>query len=1308
MSKRAFRSPFAVALLIGMAGLALSTFAVIPVLTADEPKAASTDAAAKPAEFPVEAVAYFESKVLPLLQARCFECHGPDIKEPKGGLRLDSRTAVLKGGDNGAALVPGNPDESVLIDAVLYKGFEMPPRTRLPEGEVAILKKWVELGAPWSKGGDKPVVRDERFPLEQRKRDHWSWQPIAKAVPPAALKQADWPRNDIDRFILAKLEEKGLTPAPDADRRTLIRRATFTLIGIPPTPAEVDEFLNDPAPTPAAFEKVVDRLLASPHFGEHWARHWLDLVRYAETLGHEFDYPLHHAYQYRDYVIRAFNTDLPYDQFVREQIAGDLLPTVRRHPTEGYNESLIGTGFWFLGEDKHAPVDVRGEEAAKIDNQIDVFTKTFLGLTVACARCHDHKFDAITAKDYYALFGILKSTRRQTGLLDPHAKIAAKAAELETLQLAGTKALLKALPSPGDEAKADFIRYLGAVREVLHGDPKPSDEPTTKGQAPDILFDDFEGETWGDKWTAKGNAFGPGPNQGTLPNQQVVSGFAGKRLVNTYFGGDGTTGTLTSKPFIIERRSIQFLIGGGAHRGQTCFNLLIDGKAVRTATGKDNEKLESASWDVGDFAGESAVLQIVDANQGGWGHVNIDQIVFSDGAGATATKRPIAVVAKERELDPARLRNWVQAINSDEARQLSHPMATWVALAPYRDDEAMNAERVKLYRRQQDDKKNAQNTPEETILFEDFNRGNYSNWFVTGEAFGKRPSIARDWNPQSPGGGMLPAGVAHSGVLSPRLCGVLRSKSFILEHPQILYRAAGKNARIRLIVDGYQMDVFNALLFGGFTFTVNNDEMRWYTQAGDIRRYMGHRCYIELIDDGDDWLAVDEIRFSDGAPPPAAPSHPWNQSTPNSILTTVESLDRSYGARWNHALQAWRSGPAGADPAASEFVPWALDHKLVSLNDADAAFAEPTSKYRAAAADVPTPTRVVAAADGTGEDENVFIRGSHKNLGPVAPRRLLEALQGDVPFDLSRGSGRFELANNLLDVRNPFPSRVMVNRVWHHLFGRGIVPSVDNFGVLGEKPSHPELLDWLASSFQSPRLIPSEGPEGVGKWSVKRLIRQILLSRTWQMASSLQESQGESDPQNILLHRQNLHRLEGESIRDAMLVLSGRLDRTTFGPSIPVHLTPFMQGRGRPGSGPLDGSGRRSIYTSINRNFLSPMMLAFDTPIPFTTIGRRNVSNVPAQALILMNDPFVLEQTKLWARRLLTVADTSSEERITRLYNEAFARAPTDSERAEALAFLNAQASGYGLTDETWPRDERPWADLCHVLVNVKEFIFVD
>jgi hypothetical protein len=264
----------------------------------------------------------------------------------------------------------------------------------------------------------------------------------------------------------------------------------------------------------------------------------------------------------------------------------------------------------------------------------------------------------------------------------------------------------------------------------------------------------------------------------------------------------------------------------------------------------------------------------------------------------------------------------------------------------------------------------------------------------------------------------------------------------------------------------------------------------------------------------------------------------------------------------------------------------------------------------------------------------------------------------------------------------------MANRVWHHLFGRGIVASTDNFGVLGEKPSHPELLDHLADRFVR---------DG---WSTKRLIRALMLSSTYQMSSHGSELARQLDPQNVLLQHANVRRLDAEIIRDTMLSVSGRLDRTMYGPSVEVHLTPFMEGRGRPAAGgPLDGDGRRSIYLRVRRNFLTPMLLAFDMPQPFNTIGRRTVSNVPAQALILMNDPFVVEQAALWAKR--TLADkrlTTPQERVGQMYREAYGRPPTSEELQAALDFIDRQGGEVGA---------HAWEELAHVLINVKEFIYV-
>ena len=334
---------------------------------------------------PPEQEAFVRDKVVPLLEARCWECHGND-DEPKGSLSLLNRQSTLAGGDSGPAIVPGRPDESLLVEAIRYEGLEMPPKSRLPDAEIRIFVDWIKMGAPWPKDlTPAPTpVRSDKFPLEQRRREHWAWKAV-QDPPLPEVSDADWPRDSVDYFVLVQLENRGLTSAGDADRATLLRRLSFDLIGLPPTISETEQFVNDERDDDAVIADTVERLLASPHYGERWGRHWLDLVRYAETLGHEFDYPLHHAWQYRDYVIRAINNDVPWDDFLREHIAGDLLDEPRRNPDEQFNESVIGTGFWFLHEAKHAPVDVIGDQAVRFDNQIDVFSRAFMGLTVACA-----------------------------------------------------------------------------------------------------------------------------------------------------------------------------------------------------------------------------------------------------------------------------------------------------------------------------------------------------------------------------------------------------------------------------------------------------------------------------------------------------------------------------------------------------------------------------------------------------------------------------------------------------------------------------------------------------------------------------------------------------------------------------------------------------------------------------------------------------------------------------------------------------------------------------------------------------------
>jgi hypothetical protein len=348
---------------------------------------------------PAKQAEFFEKSVRPILVANCFECHSGETH--KGGLRLDSRAAIMSGGKTGPAMVPHKPDESRLIGALSHQEpLKMPPKMKLKDEEIDVLVKWVKMGAPWPDTG--ATIRtpsfDKNFKITVQDRAFWSFQPISQATPPK-VQHAAWAKTPLDQFVVAKLEANNLKPVEAADKRTLIRRASFDLIGLPPTPEQIDAFLKDDSPD--AFAKVIDQLLASPHYGERWGRHWLDVARYGEDQAHSFQPRLYpNGYRYRDWVVKAFNDDMPYDRFIKEQIAADLLDGPDRR------DNLPALGFFAVGPVYYGDA----KKLDQYDDRIDTLTRGFLGLTVACARCHDHKFDPIATKDYYALAGVIAST----------------------------------------------------------------------------------------------------------------------------------------------------------------------------------------------------------------------------------------------------------------------------------------------------------------------------------------------------------------------------------------------------------------------------------------------------------------------------------------------------------------------------------------------------------------------------------------------------------------------------------------------------------------------------------------------------------------------------------------------------------------------------------------------------------------------------------------------------------------------------------------------------------------------------------
>jgi hypothetical protein len=1098
---------------------------------------------------------FFESRIRPVLVDRCFQCHSAESEKLKGGLRLDSRDGALKGGDTRGAIVPGHPEKSLLIEAIRYSNvdLQMPPKGRLTPEQTADFTAWIQMGAPWP-ASKQPAPASApgkaEFAIGKRRAEHWAWQPVLPRPLPKVA-DADWSSQPVDRFLLARLEAAGLSPAPPADKRTLIRRLYFDLAGLPPPPETVEPFLADESPD--AFDRLADRLLASPQFGERWARHWLDLVRYAETLGHEFDYTMPGAWRYRDYIIRAFNTDVPYDQLVLEHIAGDTLAHPRTHPVERFNESMIGTGFFWLGQQSHSPVDVRLYQSDVIANQIDVMTKTFLGLTVACARCHDHKFDAISTKDFYSLYGILGSSRYAQRSVDSPETFAPQRKQLASLKTEIRSGLSIAWAEQAGELRA----YLAAAREVV----------------------------------------------------------------------------------------VQ--------------------------------------------AGPPASLS-----------------------------NAVSRIAGQRKLETAHLKRWTDALLATETTDLRHPLYAWrtLAMTPANSNLSFSNRWTSLLLEWRTQKENSSRPATSGPVFADFSKpGTIRNWLPDGEAFGEVGGTGGDFvvgTIEKPVSMIAAFPCVQSAGVSRRFQGVLRSRDFPIEQRYIHVLAAGRGTRFNLCVDNFTL--IRDPIYGGLKKRIDREDWHWITV--DAEMWKGHRAYLEFLDqtvpdpsdDGrgnpEGYFAISRVLFSDDKTPPPA----WaGASTEPELLGSAaidssDALDDAYARAMASAAKAWDGN--GANPAQLALLHWLAQHDLFTpTSDAGSPAAKRLAAsldgFRRIEASIPEPVRVPAMAEGNGSDESVFIRGNPKTPGETVHRRFLESLGGPVQTGFDSGSGRAELARRMIDPSNPLLARVMVNRVWQHLFGRGIVPTPDDFGVLGQPPSHPELLDWLAGWYRSE-----------AGYSTKKLIRLLVTSSAYRMSGKPSNPASEQkDPANLLWHRMPVRRLEGEAIRDAMLAISGRLDPAMFGPPVPVHLTPFMEGRGRPGtSGPEDGAGRRSLYLEVRRNFPSPLMRAFDAPVPFTTAGSRTVSNVPAQSLILMNDPFVLGQAQLWARRILAGHFATPEERITAVYQAAFSRPPTVAELAAAAGFLRSEQAGIAASGTVARPAEAVWTDLCHVIFNVKEFVFVN
>ena len=1106
-----------------------------------------------------EQLEFFEKEIRPVLADHCYPCHSAQALSPFAGLRLDSREAALEGGESGPAVVPGKPEESPLVQRIQGKPVLMPPGGALDQHQIDALARWVEMGAPWTTDTPVELAAASDFNLEERKRSHWVWQPVRPSSPPRVRDQ-DWPRGTTDRFLLARLEKNGLEPAPAADRNTLIRRLSFDLRGLPPLSGEIQAFVADTSPE--AFEKLVDDFLDSPHFGERWARHWMDLVRYSESHGSEGDPDTPFAWRYRDYLIRALNQDVPYDQLIREHLAGDLLPNPRIDEALGINESLLATAQLRLVEHGYQPVDPWEDRIKWTDNQIDVVSKAFQGLTVTCARCHDHKFDAISQRDYYALFGTFYGARPTQRAIDTPERLNTNRDQLLELK------------------------------------------------------------------------------------QQIRAGLA--------------------EAWILEARSLgtQLLEAkrkGGKTRVAPCPPENLSDKADES----DSEKVPEKAAKTGDTGSESPPVERTAAAA----------LSAALGRAPCEPDNPLYAWSKLGDKRGSRFRRgWKKLI------QESHAVS--------RERDAFNS------------------TNFSTAW--DLTGPDYQSWISHGVGASFGASKPGEFSLLSEGKrvleGIYPAGV-YTHLLSSKHSGVIQSPRFRIDTDNVSLRVLGGGlSSAQLIVENY------AVPRGGIydmRYSPQADQMAWF--RWDTAYWKGFTGYIELATRFDvttsqsgDLAESDQARSAMGASrivfhnlkeKPSETSAPILHLLQGSNTDSSGQLAHLIRDKLLQAIVAWRDGTASGNQV--EYLDYFVRADLLARSRVRLRAIDPLlAEYRALEAEIPIPRRAPGVLEESAPDHPLLRRGNHRDPKEPVPRRFLTAL-GGTPYRDPR-LVRLRLADEIISSDNPLTARVMVNRIWRYLFGYGLVRTTDNFGKLGDQPTHPELLDYLADRFIR------------SGYSIKAMVRLLATSEAYRMNSRASLEAEQLDPSNKLHQHANVRRLDAEEIRDSMLSISGRLEPSLYGPSIPVHHTiGKSKSKGLKEAGPLDGAGRRSIYQEIRRNSHNPFLEVFDLPKPASTRGQRDITNVPSQSLTLLNSPFVIGQAAQWGKHLAAGESNSVESRIQHMFFKALGRWPSGDERERTASYLGSLVNEHETPERHILADASVWKDLAHAIFNLKQFIYI-
>ncbi|MBI3860802.1 MAG: DUF1553 domain-containing protein [Planctomycetia bacterium] len=1026
----------------------------------------------------------------------------------------------------------------------------------------------------------------------------WSFQPV-RAVGLPSVRGENRGQTPVDRFILASLEKRGLRPNPVADRRTLLRRATLDLTGLPPAPEDVDRFLEDESPE--AFAKVVDRLLASPRYGERWGRHWLDVVRYADArdliqLPAESDF--REAWRYRDLVVGAFKRDLPYDQFLMQQVAGDLLQPA--DPDRIDADALVATGLLAIADFVPGDVDKEQMIADYVNDQIDVVGRAVLGLTLACARCHDHKFDPITTEDYYSLAGIFFSTRLVPGPIKGNTPLVRapllpprEIAELQNGQArdkARLAELSREISTLGEREYRTWLerrvdteteRFLLAAWELAHppeGKARPAVADFAKAKGLD--------EVMLARWVAHFDEAQPHPALVAVRDastrekaEQEVRDLA--RKLATY-----RAGRLPSASSDAAARSI----------GETPqFRFRADDRRIVA-----NDARQVTLWPNRGRIPENAT-PVADV-----GAPSIATVLVRD-----HTRPVLHFTGKELLQAPGSI------------------PATGSLFVVFRPDLAgVVGQRL--------------------IGWEDAAVGQHGLGIMTDAAGSVHAILRRNG---ANGDVVVPAPTPAPAASEFQIISITWGPNGVTVHRN--GQVVGSNKSI----DSVSSDpAIVALRIGG-------------PGSGSSPRFQGDvaelRVYGMPLDDGTRSLIEGQLTARWNGVPGESPG-----------IDPVHDLFEELVS----AQSPFRLETAERDKSLTE----EFRARLASLRE------EQTALQKKSPPDIP---QAVVVRDGGPpgtshegfHDAKVFVRGNHLKPGKTVPRGFPRVIAGSDPPPIREGSGRRELARWLTSPGNPLTARVMVNRIWQHHFGAGLVRTSANFGAMGESPSHPELLDFLAARFVE------------SGWSFKAVHRLIMLSNAYQQ-SSVPSAEGLAvDPENRFLWRANRRKLELEALRDSLFAVAGKLDSTPGGPGFLDLATP-----------------RRSLYlmsvrTGAKTSEFGPL---FDAPDCSGIVERRTESIVAPQALFLMNNALVTELARGLASRVAREAPGGDDRaRLGKLYEITLGRPPVEAELDVGLQFLALDA-GTRQTAAGPPNRESSvsegWIRYCQLILCTNEFMYVD